>query len=245
VPTTVLGQNDAGVGVKNGVQFHGRQKRPRHVRAGRSRCSTISSSSLTLPARDWLCGVAEAWKVAIIRDSAFLRLAVRQRAQKFPARDATAMEQLVYRCADEHLAHIRTNGEPVRITAAPVHSISGTGAPTSWNSCPASRISHGEAVAFGVLLDSRYAREKGWLSAEEFDAIERGHARKSVSRFGTRRRSRAMHPASWRSSPASATSRSISGGELCVTYPRGIGARFEAHEIDLPLMERCLRELQP
>ena len=33
------------------------------------------------------------------------------------------------------------------------------------------------------------------------------------------------------------------GGELCVTFPQGIGARFEMHEIDLPLMQRCLENL--
>ncbi len=33
------------------------------------------------------------------------------------------------------------------------------------------------------------------------------------------------------------------GGELCVTFPRGIGARFEVHEIDLALMEAALQEL--
>ena len=35
------------------------------------------------------------------------------------------------------------------------------------------------------------------------------------------------------------------GGELCVTFPQGIGARFEMHEIDLPLMEGCLKGLKP
>ena len=34
------------------------------------------------------------------------------------------------------------------------------------------------------------------------------------------------------------------GGELCVTFPQGLGARFEMHEIDLPLMERCLNGLR-
>ena len=32
----------------------------------------------------------------------------------------------------------------------------------------------GFAVAFGVLLDSCYAREKAWIDAEEYQAIERG-----------------------------------------------------------------------
>ena len=34
------------------------------------------------------------------------------------------------------------------------------------------------------------------------------------------------------------------GGELTVTFPRGLGARQEVHEIDLALMERALQELR-
>jgi 3-dehydroquinate synthase len=33
------------------------------------------------------------------------------------------------------------------------------------------------------------------------------------------------------------------GGELTVTFPRGIGARHEVHEIDLALMEVAVNEL--
>ncbi|MEO6784990.1 MAG: iron-containing alcohol dehydrogenase, partial [Chthoniobacteraceae bacterium] len=62
VPTTVLGQNDAGVGVKNGVNYMG----------GKNAVGTFAPPFavlndldflVTLPQRDWLCGVAEAWKV--------------------------------------------------------------------------------------------------------------------------------------------------------------------------------------
>ena len=34
------------------------------------------------------------------------------------------------------------------------------------------------------------------------------------------------------------------GGELCVTFPKGIGARFEVHEIDIELMNASLDELK-
>ena len=70
VPTTVLAQNDAGVGVKNGVNFLG----------GKNAIGTFAppfavlndfSFLKSLPDRDWLNGVAEAFKVAIIRDRAF------------------------------------------------------------------------------------------------------------------------------------------------------------------------------
>jgi 3-dehydroquinate synthase len=34
------------------------------------------------------------------------------------------------------------------------------------------------------------------------------------------------------------------GGELCVTFPKGIGARFEVNEIDSSLMNTALDELK-
>jgi hypothetical protein len=32
---------------------------------------------------------------------------------------------------------------------------------------------------------------------------------------------------------------------LCVTYPRGIGARHEMHEVDLALMREAIAKLKP
>jgi len=241
VPTTVLGQNDAGVGVKNGVNFQG----------GKNALGTFAPPFavlndfeflLTLPPRDWLCGVAEAWKVAIIRDSAFFDWLC-DNAAKFPARDAAAMEQLVYRCADEHLAHIRTNGDPFEYGRARPLDF-GHWSAHKLELMSGFRISHGEAVAFGVLLDSCYAREKGWISADEFGAIDRGLRASGFPLW---------HEEALRRDAAGqlevfAGIREFQehlGGELCVTYPHGIGARFEVHEIDLPLMERCLEELRP
>jgi 3-dehydroquinate synthase len=236
VPTTVLGQNDAGVGVKNGVNFLG----------GKNAVGTFAPPFavlndfeflLTLPLRDWLCGVAEAWKVAIIRDSAFFDWLC-ENAAKFPARDAGAMEQLVYRCADEHLAHIRTNGDPFEYGRARPLDF-GHWSAHKLELMSAFQISHGEAVAFGVLLDSCYAREKGWLSADEFTDIERGLR---ASGFPLWHEEALVRDASGRLEIFAGIRdfQEHLGGELCVTYPRGIGARFEAHEIDLPLMENCL-----
>ncbi len=241
VPTTVLGQNDAGVGVKNGVNYLGGKNA---VGSFAPPFAVLNDFEflLTLPQRDWLCGVAEAWKVAIIRDAAFFDWLC-ENAARFPARDAAAMEQLVYRCADEHLAHIRSNGDPFEY---------GRARPLDFGHWSAHKlelmsgfaISHGEAVAFGVLLDSCYAREKGWISRDEYEAIAQGL---KTSGF------QLWHDAVLARDKSGQLEifagirdfREHLGGELCVTYPHGIGARFEVHEIDLALMELCLKELQP
>ena len=151
------------------------------------------------------------------------------------------MEQLVYRCAEEHLEHIRTNGDPFEY---------GRARPLDFGHWSAHKlelmskfsVSHGEAVAFGVLLDSCYAREQGWISHEDYAAIETGLR---ASGFPLRHDEALARDSAGQLEIFAGIRdfREHLGGELCVTFPRGIGARFEMHEIDLAIMERCLKEL--
>ncbi len=239
VPTTVLGQNDAGVGVKNGVNFLG----------GKNALGTFAPPFavlndfdflLTLPDRDWLCGVAEAFKVSIIRDRAFFEDLVAC-AEKYPARDFDAMQALVIRCAEIHLEHIRTNGDPFEYGRARPLDF-GHWSAHKLELLSGFRISHGEAVAAGVLLDSNYAALKSWVTPAEAAAIRDGLRRSGFrlwfeefelrDRDGVRLIFGGLRDF-----------QEHLGGELTVTFPRGLGARQEVHEIDLALMERALQEL--
>lgn len=236
VPTTVLGQNDAGVGVKNGMNFLG----------GKNAIGTFAPPFAvlndftflrTLPDRDWLCGVAEAFKVSIIRDSNFFEWLCEQ-APKFPAREEPPMEELIRRCAAIHLEHIRSHGDPFEYGRARPLDF-GHWAAHKLELMSDFRVSHGEAVATGVLLDSTYAREKGWLSSAEFDAIVRGLQQSGFVLWSEEldRRDDRGERAVFR---GLLDFREHLGGELTVTFPRGIGARQEVHEIDLALMDRAL-----
>ena len=236
VPTTVLGQNDAGVGVKNGVNFLG----------GKNAIGTFAppfavlndfSFLRTLPDRDWLCGVAEAFKVSIIRDRNFFDWLCEQ-APRFPAREEAPMEALIRRCAQIHLEHIRSHGDPFEFGRARPLDF-GHWAAHKLELLSHFRVSHGEAVATGILLDSIYAREKGWLTPAEFDAIARGLDQSGFALWsdeldqrtadGEREVFRGL-----------LDFREHLGGELTVTFPRGLGARQEVHEIDLALMDHAL-----
>jgi 3-dehydroquinate synthase len=240
VPTTVLGQNDAGVGVKNGVNYLG----------GKNALGTFAPPFAvlndfdflrTLDQRDWLCGVAEAWKVSIIRDRAFFDWLCGH-ANKFPERDFAAMEALVHRCAEIHLEHIRTNGDPFEY---------GRARPLDFGHWSAHKlelmsefqISHGEAVAAGVMLDSYYAWKEGWLPTEELDRIGRG-LRESGFRIWFDELDR-RGPDGRREILAGLEDfREHLGGELTVTYPRGIGARHEVHKVEMALMEQAMLDLR-
>ena len=240
VPTTVLGQNDAGVGVKNGVNFLG----------GKNAIGTFAPPFAvlndfdflrTLPQRDWLCGVAEAFKVSIIRDREFFDWLCAH-AEQFPARDEPAMEHLVRRCAEIHLEHIRTNGDPFEYGRARPLDF-GHWSAHKLELMSGFRISHGEAVASGVLLDSIYAHAQGWLTAAELDAITRGLARSGFAQWFDEfdKRDAAGERVIF---GGLRDFREHLGGELTVTFPRGLGARHEVHEIDLALMERAINELR-
>lgn len=239
VPTTVLAQNDAGVGVKNGVNFLG----------GKNALGTFAPPFavlndfdflLSLPDRDWLCGVAEAFKVSIIRDRHFFA-ELHATAERYPARDFEAMQRLVIRCAEIHLEHIRTGGDPFEYGRARPLDF-GHWSAHKLELLSGFRISHGEAVATGVVLDSIYARRQGWLSDTEFALIREGFRRSGFRLWLPELETR-----------DAAGQREVFGGlrdfqehlggELTVTFPRGLGARQEVHEIDLAIMENAIQEL--
>jgi 3-dehydroquinate synthase len=240
VPTTVLGQDDAGVGVKNGVNFRG----------GKNAVGTFAPPFavindfdflLTLPDRDWLSGVAEAFKVSIIRDPAFFSWLC-EKAAHFPARDFAAMQHLVERCAEMHLDHIATTGDPFEY---------GRARPLDFGHWSAHklelisdfRISHGEAVAVGVLLDSIYAQMQGWINVDELAKI-RGGLQRTGFRLWFEELDRRDAAGERVVFAGLRDFREHLGGELTVTFPLSIGSRHEVHEIDLAKMERALQELK-
>jgi 3-dehydroquinate synthase len=110
VPTTVLAQNDTGVGVKNAVNAYYKKNflgtfAPPYV------VLNASEFLRTLNQRDWLAGAAEAIKVALVKDPEFFEFLERS-AEAIVKRDMPTMQNLIRRCAELHLNHIATCGEP-------------------------------------------------------------------------------------------------------------------------------------
>jgi len=238
VPTTVLGQNDAGVGVKNAVNYLG--KNALGTFAPPFAVLNDFEFLRSLPDRDWLSGVAEAFKVAIIRDRAFFE-DLCAAAPRYPARDFDAMTDLVARCAALHLDHIRSNGDPFEY---------GTARPLDFGHWSAHKmellsnfaISHGEAVATGVLLDSIYAQGQGWITEDELARIDAGLRQSGFALWFDTLNLR--DESGQRQVFAGLRDfQEHLGGELCVTFPRGIGARFEVNSIDMGAMEAALLDL--
>ena len=240
LPTTVLAQNDAGVGVKTGMNLHGGKNT---VGTFHPPFAVVNDFAFlgTLPDREWQAGIAEAYKVAMIKDADFFRF-LTAHASALRDRDAGAMEHLVARCAELHLDHIRDNGDPFEMgTAHPLDF--GHWAAHKLESMSGYRIGHGQAVAAGVALDACYACRLGWLTREEFDATCRGLTQSGLPVW-YEEMDRRLGDGTPELLQGLDDFREHLGGELCVTFPDGIGAKQEIHDVDAGLMEECLARVR-
>lgn len=160
LPTTVLSQNDSGIGVKNSVNAFGKKN---FLGAFAPPFAVINDAAFltTLSDRDWRAGIAEAIKVALLKDPAFFAY-LEEQATALAAREMAAMAWLIVRCAQLHLEHIATSGDPFEL---------GSSRPLDFGHWAAHKLEqlsnyelrHGEAVAIGLALDSTYAYLAGLL----------------------------------------------------------------------------------
>ena len=170
VPTTVLAQNDSGVGVKNGINafdtknFLGTFEPPHAVLNDVTFLRTLDN-------RDWRAGISEAIKVALLKNANFFEYLRAHAADlALPTRDLEAMRHVVYRCAELHLDHIATSGDPFeRGSSRPLDF--GHWAAHKLEELTGYDLRHGEAVAIGLALDCAYSHLIGRLSGEALDQI--------------------------------------------------------------------------
>ncbi|MFP4105549.1 MAG: 3-dehydroquinate synthase, partial [Phycisphaerae bacterium] len=228
MPSTVLAQNDAGIGVKNGMDEHGQKN---FIGTFAPPFAVINDFSLlsSLSDHDWAGGMAEAFKVAIIKDADFFDWTCRH-AGALKQRDADAMEQLIRRCAVIHLDHIRTSGDPFEF---------GSARPLDFGHWAGHRLEvmsqyslgHGQGVAIGIALDSLYAMHRGLLSEPELKRILAG-----LSGTGLPVYSELLERRSGDGRLVVLEGlqqfREHLGGRLNVTLPSGIGSRVEVHSLD-------------
>jgi 3-dehydroquinate synthase len=234
IPTTSLAQCDGGVGVKNAINFAG----------GKNAIGTFSPPFavlndfqflLTLRDQDWRGGIAEAFKVAIIRDRAFFDFLC-ENARGLRERREGPMRHLVQRCAELHLDHIQTGGDPFEMGRARPLDF-GHWSAHKLEILSGFRISHGDAVAVGIALDSAYAVSAGWIGEGEF-----GRIYGALSECG--------FPL-WHGEMESAALldglrdfQEHLGGELCVTFPHGLGAGREESQVSADMIRGSLERLK-
>ena len=84
--------------------------------------------------------------------------------------EPAAMQRLIFRCAELHLNHIATSGDPFEFGAARPLDF-GHWSAHKLEQLSEYRIRHGEAVAIGIALDVVYARRMEFLDATSAERI--------------------------------------------------------------------------
>jgi len=234
MPTTVLAQNDAGVGVKNGVNAFGAKN---FLGTFCPPFGVINDSRWldTLPRRDIRAGLAEAVKVSTIRDPNFFDWL----EANAPAlsRCGPLLDESVRRAALLHLEHIRCSGDPFELgSARPLDY--GHWSAHKLETLSGHELRHGEAVAIGMALDATYAHRIGLLDATAF-----GRLLSVIEALGLP----LFHPAldERRDGQRAILGgleefREHLGGVLSVTLLRSIGTPIEAHSMDQAHIEASI-----
>ncbi|MCY2931971.1 MAG: 3-dehydroquinate synthase [Planctomycetota bacterium] len=240
LPSTVLAQNDAGVGVKNGMDEHGMKN---FVGTFAPPFAVINDLSFlpTLADRDWAGGIAEAFKVALIKDAAFFEFLCTH-AAALRRRDLTAMEQLIRRCAILHLEHIRTGGDPFELGSARPLDF-GHWLAHKLETMSAYRLGHGQAVAIGIAVDSWTALKQGLISTDQFERTLTGLTAAGLPIWDECLSRRAPGGA-LEALDGLEQFREHLGGLLCITLPRGLGDKVEVHQMNPAVIEEGVEFLR-
>jgi 3-dehydroquinate synthase len=240
LPTTVLGQNDSGVGVKNGVNAFGMKN---FVGSFAVPFAVINDFAFlgTLSRRDRVAGMAEAVKVSLIRDARFFEWLC-QHAAELARLEAEPTRVMIRECARLHVEHIAGAGDPFELgSSRPLDY--GHWAAHKLESLTGHRLRHGEAVGIGLALDTRYSVEAGLLAAAEGERIV-----SLLGELGFRLYDAALEQRNGAGQLAVLDGlrefREHLGGELTVSLLSAPGRPIEVHEMDLDKVARSIAWLR-
>ena len=240
IPSTVLAQNDSGVGVKNGVNQYGQKN---YLGTFAPPFAVLNDAHFldALPLRECRAGMAEAVKVALIRDGDFFA-ALERDAGRLARAERTPLARLVRRCAELHLHQIAHGGDPFELGSARPLDF-GHWAAHRLETLSGHRLRHGEAVAIGIELDTRYSVLAGLL-----DETSAGRVRALLRTLGFRLWDESLERLEADGTPSVlgglADFRAHLGGELCVTLLAEIGRGIEVDAMDHELLGRALEAMR-
>lgn len=241
IPTTVLAQNDASVGVKNGINAFGKKNFIGTFAPPRAVLNDFDFLR-TLDQRDWISGISEAVKVALLKDAEFFNYIDLHAEQLFKRADEP-MEKVIYECARLHLEHISGSGDPFEM---------GSSRPLDFGHWAAHKLEqltnyelrHGEAVAVGLALDVTYSYLEGTLPEHEWDRILDVLRRCGFRLFVPELKTHLDNPAH----PDSLLHgleefREHLGGKLTIMLLEVIGKGNEVNEVDYDLYRQAIHIL--
>jgi len=167
IPTTVLSQNDSGIGVKNGINYNGKK----NFLGTFSPPNAVFNDDgflATLTDRDYRSGISEAIKVSLIKDPTFFNW-IEEHVEELVARNKVSMNYLIKLCAQLHLNHIAGDDPFETGSARPLDF--GHWAAHKLEQLSNFTVLHGEAVAMGIALDTAYSFLKGMLTEDKLHRV--------------------------------------------------------------------------
>ncbi len=229
MPSTTLAQNDAGVGLKNGVSLFGRKN---FWGAFAPPFAVVNDLALLsgLAPRDRRAGLSEAVKVALIRNRDFFERLYAAR-HELGTLAPWAVEEAVMDCARLHMTHIATAGDPFELGSARPLDF-GHWSAHALEEITRGGLRHGEAVAIGIALDSLYSSLTGLLSREDCARILT-----LLRDMGFNLWNEALE--SLDVAAALDAFREHLGGELTISLLQGIGRGLEVNAIDPATMREA------
>lgn len=242
VPTTVLAQNDAAVGVKNGINAYGKKN---FLGTFVPPFAVLNDYRFlhTLDDRDWRSGISEAVKVALLKDAEFFRY-LEEHAELLNRREEEPMQRLIYRCAELHLDHIATSGDPFEMGSSRPLDF-GHWAAHKLEQLTNYRLRHGEAVAVGLALDVTYSYLKGMLPEEEWRRVLEMLVTAGFELHVSELHSRLDQPTHEDSLFRGLEEfREHLGGELTIMLLEKIGRGTEVHKVDYELYRKAIPMLE-
>ncbi len=227
LPTTVLSQGDSGVGVKNGVNAFGKKN---FLGTFCPPFAVINDLAFldTLPLRDQIAGMAEAVKVALVRDAPFFHW-IAAHLHALSKADPEPLGQLVTRSAALHLEHIRSAGDPFELGSSRPLDF-GHWAAHKLETLTEHRLRHGECVGIGMAIDSLYSANEGICSSAVAESVLR-----TLQGLGFRLWDDALDMLAPSGKIAVLSGlgefREHLGGELTITLLSDVGKGVEVHEM--------------
>ena len=239
-PTTVLAQDDSGVGVKNAVNLFGLKNL---IGTFAPPWAIINDSAFVdvLPPRQKVAGMVEAVKVALIRDSRFFEW-LETHCDALARFSGPHLDHLIKGSAELHMRQIRLGGDPFEMGSARPLDF-GHWSAHKLEQLTKNALNHGEAVAIGIALDTRYSVLSGHLAPGSDARVVSLLQRLGFSLWHDK-----LRECDSRGVPlvlkGLADFREHLGGELTITLLAEIGRGVEVHEMDERIIGNCIDWLE-
>lgn len=228
IPTTLLAQVDSSIGGKVAVD-HGKLKnkigtfyQPRLV-------ISDTATLKTLPEKEFANGMSEVIKSAVIRDGTFFTF-TKQKLDKIKKLDEEVIEEMVFRAAsikarivtqderDTGLRNILNFGHTIGHAIETVSNL---------------EITHGQAVAIGMIAEAGISRSMGTFGEGELKDLE-----KLLSAYGLPTRMPEIDKK--RVLQAMQHDKKTAGGKIRFALPRNIGDVYITGEVDTATVKEAI-----